>query len=304
MARPISLMAYLANAVLLDFVLDAPYFSCCMPIKLIINADDFGFSPGVNRGIIECLERGYLKSATIMVNTPGSTEALEYARRHHELGFGLHFNIVWGRPVCGRAPSISGSNGAFLRPRHLIPRILSHAVDPEDVAREAGAQIQRCLDSGVKLTHIDSHQHFHVFRPVYDGLLRAAIGHGIKTFRLPMDILTRESRLSWKARLLRVLSRGLASRLQHEGLRHPDRFYGSAMMGAAFTRRHLVSVTHLMPADTSVEVMVHPGRPEPDFRKIDPYVEWREVEIEVLGSAEVRDAIDAAGAVLSDYRAL
>ncbi|MBI2841031.1 MAG: ChbG/HpnK family deacetylase [Acidobacteria bacterium] len=275
-----------------------------MPVKLIINADDFGFSPGVNRGIIECIERGYLKSATIMVNTPGANEALEYARGHPELGFGLHFNIGWGRPVCGRAPSISGSDGAFLRPRRLIPRILAHAVDPDDVAREAAAQIQRCLEAGVKLTHIDSHQHFHVFRPVYEGLLKAASVHGIRSFRLPMDILTRESRSSWKARLLRVLSRGLASRLKQDGLWHPDRFYGSAMMGAAFTRHHLASVIRGMPAQTTVEVMVHPGRPEPDFRKIDPYVEWREVEIEVLGSAEIREAIDASGAIVSDFRAL
>ena len=123
-----------------------------MSKQLIVNADDFGLSPGVNRGIIEAAENGILTSASLMVRQPAAAAAAAYARNHPELSVGLHLDL--GEWVCVR--------------QEWVP--LYSVVDTEDsvaVADEVRRQIsefQRLLDRPP--THLDSHQHVHRKEPV------------------------------------------------------------------------------------------------------------------------------------------
>ncbi len=274
-----------------------------MPKKIIINADDFGFSTGVNAGIIECLESGLIRSATIMANTPGAEEAASYAKAHPEFDFGLHLNLVWGRPISEKPATLCAPDGSFLPPLRLLKSLITGAVDQIDLENEIRGQLAFCCDRGVRMTHADSHKHFHVFRPVYRALTKVAAEFGVRSFRLPREIPIARSRFFWKARLLRMLSRGLAHHLDRTNLMHPQYFYGSALMGASFTEDHLVRVLRQLPPSIT-ELMVHVGRPEASFREMDPYVEWRGQEIDVLKSTSVREAMASAGIELSDFRAL
>lgn len=272
-------------------------------IPLIVNADDFGFSTGVNRGVIECLERGLVRSATIMVNTPGSEEAIAYAARHPEHGFGLHLNLAWGRPLTRRVPTLCRPDGAFLPSPSLMWRLSTGRVDADELEAEIGAQIGALTSRGVAPTHVDSHRHFHVFKSVHVAVTKVAATYGIRRFRLPADSWISRARYDWRACAMRMFCRGLRGHLQRHRLLHPAFFYGNVMMGAAFTGAHLVGVLRHLPSGCG-EIMVHPGRPEHDFAQIDPYVEWRAREIDVLGSEAVREAITAGDRELSDYRSL
>lgn len=274
-----------------------------MPPRIIFNADDFGFSPGVNAGIIECLERGLIRSATILVNAPAGTAALDYARDHPAYGFGLHFNLTWGRPLSSGCSTLCGVDGGFLPAIAFLKRLISGGVRSEEVEREACAQIRRCHDHGVIPSHVDSHKHLHLFGPVHRGLVGAALKMGVRAARLPRELMISPGPASWKAVVLRSLSHGLRRHLAASGVTHNEWFYGSAMMGHAFTERRLSRAILTLPEST-VEIMVHPGRPEADFAKIDPYVEGRAAEIEVLGCNAVQEAIAEASARLIDFRDL
>ena len=133
---------------------------------VIVNADDFGLSPGVNSGIIDAFERGILTSTSLMVRQPAAEAAAEYARANPSLGVGLHVDL--GEWVCVRG--------------HWMVRYMVVPIDakfPRFID-----EIQRQLDRfrelvGREPSHIDSHQHFHRHEPVRSGLYRISASLGL-----------------------------------------------------------------------------------------------------------------------------
>lgn len=131
-----------------------------MARTLIVNADDFGQSPGVNRGIVEAHERGIVTSASLMVRWPAAEAAATYARTQPALGVGLHVDLgEWAH------------DGDAWRRRYQRVNL----DDAGAVEREVRAQIERCRDLlGGDPTHLDSHQHVHGREPVRSILTRMA----------------------------------------------------------------------------------------------------------------------------------
>jgi chitin disaccharide deacetylase len=139
-------------------------------IKLIVNADDFGFSRGVNYGIIDAYQDGIVNSTTMMVNTPGTEHAVKLAKQHPGLAVGIHLTLTFGKAVSNNVPSITDNNNFF--------RIDKNYHNPsgiivEEVEQEWDAQIQKFLSYGLVPTHLDSHHHIHswsVLTPVIQRL--------------------------------------------------------------------------------------------------------------------------------------
>jgi chitin disaccharide deacetylase len=128
--------------------------------RLIVNADDFGQSPGANRGIIEAHERGIVTSASLMVRWPAAAQAAAYAQDHPKLGVGLHLDLgEWAHP-----------HGEWVRLYQLV-----NEDDPEAVRKEVDGQIAmfRSL-MGRNPTHVDSHQHAHRQEPARSIVLAMA----------------------------------------------------------------------------------------------------------------------------------
>jgi predicted glycoside hydrolase/deacetylase ChbG (UPF0249 family) len=119
---------------------------------LIVNADDFGQSPGVNRGIVAAHEGGVVTSASLMVRWPAAAEAAAYARRRPELGVGLHLDL--GEWAC--------RDGEW-RPRYEVVPVEDAAAVADEVSRQLAA-FRRLV--GADPTHLDSHQHVHAQEPV------------------------------------------------------------------------------------------------------------------------------------------
>ena len=149
-----------------------------MPARLILNADDFGLTPGINRAIGELHSAGVLPSATLMANGPAFDDAVAIARAHPSLGVGCHIVLTDGVPVAepSRIPSLIGSDGRSFRPSmaQFIRDLFLGRIHADDVAREARAQINKLQHVGIPITHIDTHKHTHLFPSIARSLLHVA----------------------------------------------------------------------------------------------------------------------------------
>jgi len=166
--------------------------------RLIVNADDFGLTAGVNRAIVELHQAGLLTSTSLMANASASDEAIELALANPTLGIGCHIVLVDGAAVLppSKVQSLThGSGGRFrASPGTLVPDLYSlmstasyrSAFDAEMEA-EATAQIRLLQRTGLRLTHVDTHKHTHMFPAVLRPVLRAARACGITRIRNPFD---------------------------------------------------------------------------------------------------------------------
>ncbi len=138
-------------------------------IKLLVNADDFGFSRGVNYGVLDTHLDGIVNSATMMMNAAGTEHALEIAKSTPSLKVGVHLVLTWGKPLTS-APSLIGNDGLFKKQNEVYghPEEISH----EDLEREWTAQIERFLAAGLRPTHFDSHHHVHGIKEFYPVIKR------------------------------------------------------------------------------------------------------------------------------------
>jgi chitin disaccharide deacetylase len=162
-----------------------------MPPRLILNADDFGLTPGINRAIAELHAAGALTSATLMASGPAFDDAIRIAHAHPTLGIGCHIVLTDGTPISAphTIPTLLGpdrknfraSLGSFFRDA-LLGRIAA-----ADIAREAHAQIDRIQQQGIRLTHLDTHKHTHIFPQIARPLLAVAERTGIPAIRNPFE---------------------------------------------------------------------------------------------------------------------
>src|ERR1700693_2276243 len=129
--------------------------------KLVINADDYGLSRGVNTGIVEAAETGSVTSASMMVNLPGFDGSVASARSCPSLSLGLHLNLTTGKPLTAAPTLTRRETGQFYPLPLLIARASLGRVDSSEVARECAAQIDRMVEVGIRPTHLDSHRHVH-----------------------------------------------------------------------------------------------------------------------------------------------
>ncbi len=140
-------------------------------IQLIINADDFGLCASVNKAIINCFKAGNLTSTTLMVNMPGTSEAVNLAKENPGLGIGLHFCLTEGKPL-STAKTIIDENGNFLSRERFIKMAATNKINFSDVKMEFDAQLSKAKSFGIPITHIDSHQHVHMLPKVFNSIVK------------------------------------------------------------------------------------------------------------------------------------
>lgn len=146
--------------------------------QIIINSDDFGMSPGINRAVTRLHRIGRISGVSIVVNMSWSDEALLYAAQATGLRTGIHLNLSTGRPVSPveQVASLLTPNGNFLELPVMLSRLVAGRVKKAEITAELMAQIERYLDRGVPLHHLDSHQHFHAL-PAFDELVNQVSRH-------------------------------------------------------------------------------------------------------------------------------
>ena len=162
-----------------------------MTSRLIINADDFGLTRGVNRAIAELFRAGALSSATLMANGEAFADAVSLARELPGLGVGCHVVLTDGRPLSRpeEIPTLLGPDRRLLRPSlaAFARSALLGSLNQAEIEHEASAQVSRLLESGIRPTHLDSHKHTHMFPVVLRALLRVADRFSVPALRNPFE---------------------------------------------------------------------------------------------------------------------
>jgi predicted glycoside hydrolase/deacetylase ChbG (UPF0249 family) len=162
-----------------------------MPARLILNADDFGLTPGINRAIAELHAAGVLTSATLMANGPAFDDAVATAHAHPTLGVGCHIVLTDGIPVLPPRyiPTLLGPDGKTLRPSlvDFSQAVLRRKINPLEIELEALAQIAKLQNAGISITHLDTHKHTHLFPLVCNRLLALAVQNNIPAIRNPFE---------------------------------------------------------------------------------------------------------------------
>ena len=245
--------------------------------RLIVNADDFGLTSGVNRAIAELHAAGLVTSTSLMACAEATGEAIEMARAAPSLGVGCHIVLADGRPALApeRIPSlVDAQTGEFLPtlPAFLL-RLFTGRIRTAEVEAEASAQIALLQSQGVRLTHIDTHKHTHIFPAVLRAVLRAARDAGIRAVRHPFEPewAVRASRGAPLVRIaeLAVLRR-LAPRsrriLGNEGFSTTDGTIAMASTGN-LSADGLRALLRKMPAG-DWELVTHPGYNDADLDRV------------------------------------
>ncbi len=261
--------------------------------RLIVNADDFGLTSGVNRAIVELHQAGVLTSTTLMAAASATDEAVGLARANPKLGVGCHVVLVDGEPVlrAEQVPSlIERETGRFpAKLTTFLWRLFTGRIRTAEIEAEAAAQMARLQKQGLRLTHIDTHKHTHMFPPVLRPVLRAARAAGIGAIRNPFEPewairATPRAGLVRSAEVVALRRFGPYFRrvLKEEGLVSTDGTIAVAATGVvnAETVRALLAK---LPEGTW-ELVTHPGYNDADLDKVRTRLRAsREIEREALG---------------------
>jgi predicted glycoside hydrolase/deacetylase ChbG (UPF0249 family) len=259
--------------------------------KLVVNADDFGFTRDVNRGIVKAHHEGILTAATLMATGAAFDDAVRLAKESPSLDIGCHLVLVGAPPF---PATVAGLVRAV-----ALRRLRIHA--------ELAAQVRRILDAGLNPTHLDTHKHTHLLPPVLEAVARISEEFKIPWVRRPFDFPMRAGRAPWKNR---AVSRGLGTVrgrfervLSRHGCRSTGHFAGFQITGH-YDAADLAALIRSLP-EGSTEFMCHPGICGEELRAARTRLkESRELELRALTAPEVRAALNEAGVELVAYSAL
>lgn len=289
--------------------------------RLIINADDFGMTAGVNRAIAETHRAGIVTSATVMANEAAVDEAIAIASSIPSLAVGCHIVLVDGSPISSAdsvSSLIASRNGdqAHFRPgiAQLALAAVSGKIQSDEAHGEACAQIQRLQSRGLALSHVDCHMHSHILPVVSRAILRAAREHGVRAVRNPFEpawsvaATHKSSSLrSWnrsvQVTLLRSLQSSFLSAVKKNGMKTTEGTIGIAVTGL-LDRDLLTRLVNAMPEGTW-ELVTHPGYNDSDLSRASTELKQsRAVELELLESEETLKILRGRGIQLISYRDL
>jgi predicted glycoside hydrolase/deacetylase ChbG (UPF0249 family) len=249
-----------------------------MPPRLILNADDFGLTRGVNSTIQHLHQAGVLTSATLMANGEAFADAVRIAHANPGLGVGCHIVLTDGLPVSPpeSIPTLLHSDGKQLRPKlaNFVRDLVLGRISAADIEREALAQIRKLQQAGLRVTHLDTHKHTHLFPQITRSLLRVAEANSIRAIRNPFEP-------QWTRRLNHgsILRRAQMSLL--DPLRRPfeaqPQIRGAAVLttdgsiGVSATGElDAASLAQIMAAapEGTWELVCHPGANDSDLDRI------------------------------------
>lgn len=265
---------------------------------LVVNADDFGFTHDVNRGIIEAHTRGILTAATLMANGGAFDDAVRLAHAHPSLDVGCHLVLVQGSSLAHTGQNLPADV------RKLTEALFLRRIDPY---AELRPQIQRILDAGMRPLHLDTHKHTHLLPRVLDAIARLSEEFRIPWVRRPFDFPLEAGGIPWSkravSRCLGTMRNHFHRKLSRHGCRTTDHFAGFQMTGR-FRSAELVAMLNSLP-EGSTEFMTHPGFCTDELLRSETRLKQsREEELKALVSPEVRSAIADNGIELSGYRSL
>jgi predicted glycoside hydrolase/deacetylase ChbG (UPF0249 family) len=234
-------------------------------MKLIVNADDFGLSRGVNLGIIEAFKNGIVTSTTLMMNMPEIEHALGLLKENIKLGMGIHLVATTGRPISNSVPSLIQQNGKF----HGMREIEKYA-RPEDIRKEFTCQIEKFLSLGIIPTHIDSHHHVHMADQVLDIVLEIAKKYDLPVRLGDKEILKKQSYKEVKT----------------------TKYFSDGFYGKELTSEKLIDILRQAEHYETLEIMSHPAYIDQVLLNGSSYSLPRCKELEILTNPKILSYVE------------
>jgi len=247
--------------------------------RLIINADDFGLSEGVNRGITDSILKGVVCSTSVMSCDSESLRggAAWVAQLRNRVG--IHLQLTEGTPCAeaGLVRSLLSTEGRFPR----WPRDIQNP-NRQEILLEWHAQVNRVLECGLVPTHVDTHHHVHTLPIVFDAYCEIARSYGLPA---------------------RTRDAAMTGRLRSAGVRCAD------LCEVRWFKKHLSvrGLTRLIDSDFkmlgehgTLELMCHPGYVDSELRRRSTYAEERETELAALCDPNLASHFKREGIVLVD----
>jgi hopanoid biosynthesis associated protein HpnK len=279
--------------------------------RLIVNADDFGLTSGVNRGIVRAHEYGIVTSATLMACGAKFQEAVDCAARRPQLSVGCHVLLVDASPVLNfqQVSTLATGNSSTPKFRDSLISFAGLAVggqlDEDQIEAEITAQIRKLQAAGIKVSHLDSHKHTHMFPAVFKPMLRAAKTCGVSALRNPFEPLLFAGTKNWKRRfqlgILRSFRTAFRKALKESRVVTPYGCIGILATGG-LTQQTFRQLIENLPEGTW-EFVTHPGYNDAELDGIHTRLRHsRENELAILTSPEAKEVLQREKIELISYR--
>lgn len=276
--------------------------------KLIVNADDLGYTLGVTRGIIRAHKDGIVTSTSVMVNMPAAAESVELTRKEApDLGLGLHLTLTAGPSVASSdlIPDLVNPDGHFHPKAEVTARL--GQLDMVQVERELLAQVDRFIElAGKQPDHLDSHHHITYLHPSIMELMLRLASKLVIPIRKPLI-----DNVSMVAEFVRKLgmaaeSESMAGSLKNTmaatSVQMPDRFISEFFKKQATLGDLLILLANL-PEGIS-ELMCHPAEVDDALMESSGYTTYRQAELDALTHPSVRELIQSEGIELINFGGL
>jgi predicted glycoside hydrolase/deacetylase ChbG (UPF0249 family) len=234
-------------------------------MKIIFNADDFGYSKGINYGIIESCKHGVVRSTTVMANMHAFDHAIELAWGLSELKIGVHLNISSGKSLGTGYKTLTDENGEFFKHTFLYGAVDEGLIDLAEVENEYNLQIEKIANAGIAPSHLDGHHHLHSVKGVLEITLRLAKKHG-----LPVRL---DNKIALASEFVGIKRVSLVT----------------SFFGENVTVEHMENVLSNCTADT--EIMCHPGYVDSYLKSTSGYSDGRLREMELLTSHSLAELL-------------
>lgn len=243
-------------------------------MKLIINADDFGLTRGVNLGIIEASQRGIVRSTTLMVGMPAENHATELARLNPELKIGIHLRLTAGTPMAKNVPTLLDQTGKLQNQSQFWD---NQSMNPKEIEHELRTQVECFLSLGIELSHMDSHHHCHRHVLVAPITKKLAKEYGVPL--RPGNEITQ---------------------YKDKSLGFSDKFYGDSLTG-----ENLLEVVRQYRGKVQVlELMTHPALIDEPLLEASSYTIGRTRELAILTDPSLLEALRNMNVTISNYSCL
>lgn len=285
--------------------------------NLIVNADDLGWTEGVNRGIAEAHSNGIVTSTSLLANGAAFVSGVELALAREDLGVGVHLNLSDGAPVARKelVTGLLNEQGELDGgPEALLVKLARRALGLGEVEQEWDAQITKVREFGIAPTHLDGHKHVHMLPGLFEIALRLAKRHDIGAIRVSHEASPLRSALAAgenqragmvmkqgvQAHGLKLLARDAREQAERCGIATADYFCGIAQTGQ-LTREGVASLLRGLPEGTT-ELMCHPGFVDAELQQSRTRLqESRRLEVEILTDKSIRNLVATQGIRLIDY---
>jgi len=268
--------------------------------KLIIEADDFGLSPGINKGIKEVINYGIVRSTNVLINFSYSEEATELQNFYPNISIGVHINVTCGYPISDSRKVksiIDPITGEFYGYRDFVKRITHGRIVLKELETEFIAQMQKALDLGLKITHVNTHHGIHRNPIVFMILLRVCKKFNITKVRTPKYYYINDVRKSFKYVLKKFSGDFENIYARMKDFKMADNYI---VLKNKDSLENWLALERI-PKRIS-EVCCHPGYVDDILKKYTTYIYEREMEVKILTSEELLEFLNERRIELISFR--